>query len=41
MGTPGKNFRNPPKKWVFPNYGYADPPLTFDQPFMDDGECAV
>ena len=27
------------------NYGYADhpstPPLTFDQPFMDDGECVI
>ena len=26
---------------MFPNYGYADPPLTFDQRFMDDGECGV
>ena len=27
--------------WVFPNYGYAAPPPSFDPIFMDDGECAV
>ena len=37
MGTPGKNCRNPPKNGFFPIKDMQ----TFDQPFMDDGECAV
>ena len=44
LGTPGKNCRNagtPPKNGFFPIKDMQTPPLTFDQPFMDDDECAV
>ena len=35
------SFQNIQHLGIFPIKDMQTPPLTFDQPFMDDGECAV